>query len=102
MNDAAFVGVDCAEVNDETLGAVRSTVIVVVAVAADAGPVLETESVAPLAAKRGMTVPEPQPDTVMVHSSVEPETENEHPDAVPAFVKSSEATPVTLSSNPSP
>ena len=96
MNDAAFVGVDCAEVNDETLGGVVSRVIVVVAVAADEGPVLDTASVAPSAAKRGITVPSEQPDTVTVRD--EPESlpgAKLQPVAVPVFMKSPAATPVT-------
>ena len=100
MNDAAFVGVDCAEVNDETLGAVRSTVIVVVAVAADAGPVLVAVSLAPSAAKRGITVPSEQPDTVTVRDEpVSLPGAKLQPVAVPVFTKSPAATPVTDSEN---
>jgi hypothetical protein len=100
LNDAAFVGVDCAEVNDDTLGAVTSRVMVVVSVAADAGPVLVAESLAPLAAKTGVTVPALQPDTVTVRD--EPESlpgSNEQPVAVPVLEKSPAATPVTVSEN---
>ena len=53
VNDEAFVGDDCAEVNDETDGAVVSRVIVDVDVAADPGPVLPAASDAPFTANRG-------------------------------------------------
>ena len=98
MNEDAAVGDDCADVNDETLGAEASRVIVVVAVAADAGPVLDTASAAPLIAKTGVTVPALQPDTVTVRD--EPESApgaNVQPVAVPELVKSPAATPVTFS-----
>ena len=100
MNDAAPVGVDWAEVNDETLGAVRSTVMVLVAVEASVGPVLVALSVAPLAAKRGMTVPLAQPDTVTVREvPVSVPGSNVQPEAEPVLVKSPAATPVTVSEN---
>jgi hypothetical protein len=82
------------------VGAVISRVIVVDAVAADEGPLLPAASLAPFAAKRGMTVPLPQPDTVTVR--LEPESVlglNVQEVAVPAFEKSPDATPVTVSEN---
>jgi hypothetical protein len=82
------------------VGAVSSRVMVVVAVAADEGPVLLAVSVAPFTANRGITVPSLQPVTVTVR--VEPESVpglNEQPVAVPVFEKSPEATPVTDSEN---
>lgn len=66
MNDVEDVGVDCEEVNDETVGSVTSRVIVVLAVAADDGPKLAAVSLAPFAANCGVTVPDPQLDTVIV------------------------------------
>lgn len=68
MNDVEDVGVDCEEVNDETVGSVTSRVIVVLAVAADDGPKLGVAAVslAPFAANCGVTVPDPQLDTVIV------------------------------------
>ena len=75
-----------------------SRVIVVVAVAADAGPVLPAPSIAPSAANCGVTVPLEQPDTVTVRD--EPESApgaNVQPVAVPVFEKSPAATPVTFS-----
>ncbi len=82
------------------VGAVVSRTMVVVAVAAEAGPVLVAESVAPFAAKRGITVPSPHPDTNTVR--LLPESEpgaNEHPVAVPVLEKSPASTPVTDSEN---
>jgi len=82
------------------VGAVVSRVIVVDAVAADDGPLFPTESVAPFAAKRGMTVPSPQPETVTAR--LEPESVpglNVHDGAVPVLEKSPDATPVTDSEN---
>ena len=55
---------------------------------------------APLAAKRGITVPSVQPVTVTVR--VEPESVpglKAQPAAVPALVKSAAATPVTFLEN---
>ena len=72
--------------------------IVVVAVAADDGPVFPAVSVAPLAANRGVTVPALQ--FVIVTVRDEPESvpgANVQPVAVPAFEKSPASTPVTLS-----
>ena len=68
VNDVEDVGVDCDEVNDDTVGAAASRVMVVVAVAAVDGPALlgVAVSLAPLAANCGVTVPEPQLDTVIV------------------------------------
>jgi hypothetical protein len=83
-----------------TVGAVISRTIVVVAVAADTGPVFPARSVAPFTANTGMTVPALHPDTVTVR--LLPESlpgSNEHPVAVPEFEKSPAATPVTLSEN---
>jgi hypothetical protein len=82
------------------VGPVASRVIVVDAVAAEEGPVFPATSVAPFNAKRGMTVPSPQPETVTVR--LEPESVpglKEHDKAVPVFEKSSDATPVTDSEN---
>ena len=64
--DETFVGVAWVVVNPVTLGAVVSRVMVVVAVAADDGPVLPAVSVAPFTVNRGMIVPSEQPDTVTV------------------------------------
>lgn len=66
VNDVDAVGVDCDEANDDTEGEVLSRVIVVAAVAADVGPLLFAESLAPLAANCGVTVPDPQLETVIV------------------------------------
>jgi hypothetical protein len=82
------------------VGPVASRVIVVDAVAAEEGPVFPATSTAPFNAKRGMTVPSPQPETVTVR--VEPESVpglNEHVKAVPVFEKSPDATSVTDSEN---
>ena len=81
-------------------GAVISRVTVVDAFTAADGPVLPATSVAPLAAKRGITVPSPQFETVTVRD--DPESvpgANEQFNAVPAFEKSPDATPVTFSEN---
>jgi len=74
--------------------------MVVVAVDADDGPVLPAKSLAPPDANRGMIVPVEQPDTVTVRD--DPESApgaNVQPVAVPVFVKSPAATPVTDSEN---
>ena len=83
------------------VGAVVSRVIVVVAVAAEVGPSLPAVSVAPDDANCGVTVPEPQLDTVIVYGPApDPaDTANAHPVAVPIFEKSPDATPVTDSEN---
>ena len=83
------------------VGAVVSRVIVVVAVAAEVGPSLPAVSVAPDDANCGVTVPEPQLDTVIVYGPApDPaDTANAHPVAVPVFEKSPDATPVTDSEN---
>jgi len=97
---AEFVGDETADVNDDTVGAVTSRVSVVVAVAADAGPVLPAVSVAPPTTKTGMTVPSPQ--LVIVTVRDEPESvpgANEQLVAEPEFEKSPAATPVTASEN---
>ena len=83
-----------------TVGAVVSRVIVVVAVAADDGPVLLAESEAPLITNCGVTVPAEHDDTVTVRD--EPESvpgAKTQLVAVPVFVKSPAATPVTDSLN---
>ena len=83
-----------------TVGVMTSRVIVVEAVAADEGPLFPAESVAPVAAKRGITVPSPQPETVTVR--LEPVSVpglNTHVKAVPVFEKSPDATSVTDSEN---
>ena len=89
----------CVLVNDDTVGAVRSMVIVA-PVAAEAGPVLPAASVAAVTARRGMTVPSEQPVTVTVR--VVPESapgSKAHDVAVPVFEKSPATTPVTTSEN---
>jgi hypothetical protein len=87
-------------VNDTIVGAVMSRVIVVVAVASVAGPVLPAASAASPPAKIGVIVPALHEVTVTVR--VEPESvpgANEQPVAEPPFVKSPLATPVTASEN---
>ena len=93
----ALVGVLCAEVKPETVGAVRSMVIVVVALVADVGPELggvavsETE----FAFKRGTRVPSLQP--VIVTVKLVPLLafgEKLQLVAVPAFAKSAAARPL--------
>ena len=82
------------------VGAVVSRVIVVVAVAADDGPVLSAASVAPLIANRGVTVPAEHDDTVTVRDEPESVPGSKLQEvAVPVLVKSPEATPVTDSLN---
>ena len=80
-------------------GPVASRVMVLVAVAIAAGPVVLEELVAPFAANRGCTVPSPQPVTVTVRvvDDVSVPGSKLHPVAVPALVKSPLATPVTAS-----
>ena len=81
---------------DEYVGAVLSRVIVVVAVAALAGPALPAASEAPLIANRGITVPSPH--DVIVTVRVFPESvpgANTQLSAVPLLEKSAAATPVT-------
>ena len=81
-----------------SVGATVSRVTVVPS-AAVAGPVL-APSVAPLTAKRGITVPSVQPVTVTVR--VAPESVpglKTQPAAVPALEKSAAATPVTFLEN---
>ena len=93
----ALVGVLCAEVKPETVGAVRSMVIVVVALVADVGPELggvavsETE----FAFKRGTRVPSLQP--VIVTVKLVPLLTlgaNVQPVAVPAFTKPLAVSPI--------
>ena len=89
-------------VEDEKLaivGAVTSRVIVVVAVAADAGPVLPAASVAPPKAKMGITVPPVVQVTVTVRDVPESVPGAKVQVAVPLFEKSPAATPVTVSEN---
>ena len=96
----AFVGDEKAEVNDDTVGAVASRVIVVEDVAAVAGPVLPAASLAPPRANSGTTVPAEQLEIVTVR--VVPESEpgaNAQPVAEPVLEKSPAATPVTDSEN---
>jgi hypothetical protein len=84
----------------DTVGAVTSRVIVVVAVAAEAGPVLPAASVAPPSAKTGMIVPSPQLVIVTVRDVPKSDPgANEQLVAVPEFEKSPAATPVTDSEN---
>ncbi|MBU3704772.1 MAG: hypothetical protein FGM42_10460 [Ilumatobacteraceae bacterium] len=83
-----------------TVGAAVSRVIVAVASDCELGPVFPTKSVAPPAAKRGVIVPAPQFVTVTVRDTpVSVPGAKEQFDAVPAFEKSSQVTPVTLSEN---
>jgi hypothetical protein len=97
--DDALVGVDVTAVS-AAVGAVRSIVIVVLDVEAEAGPVLPAASVAPPDANTGITVPSPQLVIVTVRDVPESVPgENEQPDAVPEFEKSPAATPVTDSEN---
>ena len=83
----------------DTVGAVTSRVMVVVAVAADAGPVLPAASEAPAAAKTGMTVPPVVHVTVTVREAPESVSGAKVQVAVPLFEKSPIATPVTVSEN---
>jgi hypothetical protein len=93
--DDAFVGVEVTAVNDETVGAVVSRVIVGPSAIA-AGPVLPAASVAPFAAKCGMIVPAEQLVSVTVRvAPVSAPGANTQPVAVPVCVKSPAATPVT-------
>ena len=80
-------------------GPVASRVIVLVAVANAAGPVVLDELVAPFATNRGCTVPSLQPVTVTVRvvDDVSEPGSKLHPVAVPALLKSPLATPVTAS-----
>ena len=95
----AFVGVDVTAVN-VAVGAVRSIVIVVLDVAAEAGPALPAASLAPPKANSGMTVPSEQLLTVTVRDVPESVPgEYEQPVAVPELEKSPAATPVTDSEN---
>jgi hypothetical protein len=83
--------------NEETLGATRSRVSVVVASALVLGPVLPAGSATPLAKRRGWRVPEvEQAATVTV--KVVPlvaDGVSAQPVAVPAFVKSVASIPET-------
>ena len=83
----------------DTVGAVTSRVIVVVAVAADAGPVLPAASDAPAAAKTGMIVPPVVHVTVTVREVPESVSGAKVQVAVPLLEKSPIATPVTFSEN---
>ena len=95
----AFVGVEVPAVNDATVGAVMSRVTVEPS-AAVAGPVLDTASVAPFAAKRGMIVPSPQPVIVTVRETPESALgSNTQEAAVPVLEKSPATMPVTVREN---
>ena len=86
--------------NDVIVGAVTSRVMVVEAVAAEAGPVLPTASVAAPAPNTGVTVPAPHEVAVTV--TVVPDAAlgvNVQVPAEPLFVKSAEARPETDSEN---
>jgi hypothetical protein len=83
----------------DTVGAVTSRVIVVVAVAAEAGPVLPATSEAPAEAKTGMTVPPVVQVRVTVRELPESVPGAKVQVAVPLFEKSPAATPVTASEN---
>ena len=80
-------------------GPEASRVMVVVAVAAEVGPVTLEALVAPFAVNRGCTVPSPHPAavTVRVVDDVSVPGSKLHPVALPALVKSPLATPVTAS-----
>ena len=81
-------------------GATESRATVVVAVESDIGPVFSTVSLAPPETNDGITVPSSQFETVTVRD--DPESvpgSNEQFNAVPAFEKSPDATPVTFSEN---
>jgi hypothetical protein len=91
---------DAVQPDRAMVGPVESRVIVVDAVAAEEGPTFPAVSIAPFAAKRGMIVPSPQPETVTVR--LDPESVpglNTHDKAVPVFEKSPDATSVTDSEN---
>jgi len=91
----ALVGVDVTAVST-AVGAVRSIVIVVLEVEAEAGPVLPAASVAPPDANTGITVPSPQLVIVTVRDVPESVPgANEQLAAVPELEKSPAATPVT-------
>jgi hypothetical protein len=83
----------------DTVGAVTSRVIVVVAVAAEAGPVLPATSEAPAEAKTGMTVPPVVQVRFTVRELPESVPGAKVQVAVPLFEKSPAATPVTASEN---
>lgn len=92
-----LVGVICAEVNEETVGAVRSMVIVVEAAEFEVGPLLGVAAVSAtvFALRRGVRVPSLHP--VMVIVKLVPLAalgENVQPVAVPEFAKSVDANPV--------
>ena len=97
------MGEHTAEVNEDTAGATRSRVSVVVDVDADVGPVFEAPSVTVEASRRGWRVPV-VPHVVTVTVTVVPDEAlgvNVQPVAVPALSKSLAAIPVTLRSNAS-
>ena len=83
----------------DTVGAVTSRVIVVVAVAAGAGPVLPAASEAPADANTGMIVPPVVHVTVTVREAPESVSGAKVQVAVPLLEKSPIATPVTFSEN---
>ena len=96
----AFVGEAVTAANDATVGAVTSRVIVVVALATAAGPVLAAASAAPPALNCGVTVPSEQPVIVTVRDApVSLPGANTQSVAVPEFAKSPAATSVTASEN---
>ena len=77
---------------DAIVGAVRSMVMVVLAGEFTPGPVCVP--VTELANNWGLTVPSPHPETVIVKEDpLDPLGVKEHPMAVPALVKSLEASP---------
>ena len=86
-------------VKDETSGATASRVMVP-PVKPVAGPAVPAPSAAPLAAKRGVTVPSEQLVTVTVRVlPVSAPGAKTQPVAVPVLVKSAAVTPVTSSEN---
>lgn len=89
ISPLVLVGVNCEELKVETVGAVRSMVIVAVASVALEGPVLPAVSVAPLIANRGISVPPEHEVTLTVKVVAEVEVgAKTHPVALPAFEKS--------------
>lgn len=105
MNEVAFVGVDCEEVNAFTDGGVVSaTLVSIVTLEASAlllGPVLPASSVTEPDASRRTTSPSVVHTTVTVIVVPEdPDGENDAHEALPeALLKSPEAIPETFSEN---
>ena len=99
MRLAAVVGEAWTDEKPDTVGAVRSMVMLE-PVAAAVGPELPAASTAPSAAKRGTRVPSEQLVIVTVREAPEPVPGSKaQPVAVPVFDRSPAATPVTASEN---